>query len=512
LTNESGKPTLRFTDSSGKGIAMPLNKVVAGTPVVRSTDLSGKSVIFPASKVEVGQKVIRLTDISGKGIVVAADGGSNIPFSDDVDPCRAFTVIEDPDRPGAFLLTWLPGLNNDEVEFDFNCDFRYYPKSPRSGEKFATWPVQYDEEGEMLPGTVTRRPIRLFQWHYFSIWGKRQGKYSKIALHVKAFVTMAGILGKLRMWIFGYQGNLLPEGDFERGIEQFSSQISDIGSHWTIQAGAASLAENISHTGKNSFYGRYGSVCANGGREFGTITVLKPTIASIWMCILLPEGLEGSDEFQDNPWLIFARIGSGGQDVDDYVKPYYYGQWKTGYWFRLSTAILPVPPNYQRSYSFWLGHTTAYPPYGIGGTVVYMDDASVRYAEDPESWMLTGESDVPPNELYGSGVRVYINKIGPAAGVPYANYIIHFWDPVAYAGYIAFRLIDPDHGILEVWAHLTGEELDDDYEDYTKGLPREIYFGDIQLCNSTNTRLFRVYDYHGFLPISLLWPLGDIID
>jgi hypothetical protein len=68
-------------------------------------------------------------------------------------------------------------------------------------------------------------------------------------------------------------------------------------------------------------------------------------------------------------------------------------------------------------------------------------------------------------------------------------------------GYIAFRIADPDRGVLEIWAGVAGTHiLGSIWTD--KGRDKELYFGDILLCGNIDE--LPGATYHGYLGISLL--------
>jgi len=453
---------------------MPARKVDAGIPVVRSTDLSGKGTVFPASKIKPGDAVIRLTDLSGKGIVVRADGGDGSGTdSSAVDPCKSLIVGMKPGSATKMLISWVPGDNNDSVEFEVSTTkFSDVHNDPMMDLQ-VTW-------GDVITCEYEMMPLLYCQWHYVTIWGRRKGRYSKVALRYRFLFPMANILPYLKMWVtmrndiyWGYPGDL-----------QGAPECNQI---WGGPAGPSwdNPVREMVLTFPSVPDPRVAGVAAR--KIFPGIT--QQWAAESAFCITI----------QSSSHPLYGKVFRSEFPYD------YLPDWK---YVDMSEFFTPENQRKGEWYCWsWFEDYVDHP----GENVYYQPkgwcfDRPFESAGPLGSFWLPGDS---PYDRESRGPRhEYVTLLGrnPLYAYPWniADTIIVFNDG-GYnynTGWLAFRLTDPDHGIFEIWAKCAGEWYDFTNKMVDKYRDQIIYFGELELCSNIGDE--EHLTYHGFLPISLL--------
>ena len=481
LTLDLGNPLLNFKDLSGKNIVMPARKVDAGIPCVCTTDISGKRIVFPASKIEPGDNVIRLTDLSGKGIVVRADGGDGSGTdSSAVDSLKSLTARIDPDNPSQILVEWVPGDNNTSCHFEMEVD-----RWPLKGEGEDDWTYTRDVV------STSRENLRYFAWHYIVGWGMKGSKYSKISRRIQVYMSF-DIWPYLSMHVSMKQSILPTEPhDYAGGGGPYSlpmlNQLLYCGhntvgkittNYWVGFAGWAYDDVSGSHYNINTHFSTLRMVCNSSS---------VPENVGVEIVSTLPT---------DYDYTLWSDTGYT-RVID--MTPIMKGTTLNG-WSRITLTIDEGYGDIYLGFSFnqrcWTHEIPEEQPY-------FNFDIIPREHEPPDGDYFSGSM-----VLTGSAARNWLNNQGYLSPVDrvvvfydggygrYVRPILQNWD----IGWIAYRLIDPDNGIFEIWAKCSGEYSYGAW--YNKLRNQTLYFGKIELCNNTGFP-YNPY-YHGFLGISLL--------
>jgi hypothetical protein len=367
-------------------------------------------------------------------------------------------------KPGSatkMLISWVPGDNNDSVEFEVSTTKFSDKHNDPMMDLQVTW-------GDVITCEYEMMPILYLQYHYVTIWGRRKGRYSKTALYYRFLMPLTGILPYLKMWVTPQQVPYVNSS----GVAQGSG-----GSGW-INGKTGSCAFGLPT--------RYGQPESCGGAGLEALT------------------LDGSYIESDAWWwttcdVVALNQVSGNAHYGEVI----YAQYPRDYGL---TRYIDFSP--------WL-----LPCDHFGGSVyMYFIDAPDRTVwmynnwtcwwgpwdtptVDDSFWLPASCGVTPRGYTLGSGVEVF----GPLnGGFVWAQCTVFFHDGSSpdsnSIGWLAFRVSDPDHGIFEIWAHCSGAYLAGMW--LLRGRKQAIYFGDIELCNNYGTD--EGQDYHGFLPISLL--------
>lgn len=459
--------------TTGKDIAQQVGSSAAGDKVI-ILNANGQSVAVPVSPVVAGDKVTIINTPGGPVVFnPAKSGAGGIVESDAVDPCKAFTVIADPSAPSNFLLTWVPGDNNDEVEYDFNVDGGF-PVKPKTGEEYATWPTTLDEHGVLKYTTASHHCIRYFAWHYFVIWGKRNGKYSKGVLYATCKVDMTFVLSRLRMYCYTLFSSF-PQEYTPSGWE------GDMGECWSAGFNLLNWPQ-----GRPEYQCQW--IVIDNWYDVYKYNPLKFVVTGSW----LPN--YGWEYWSDGYLEYNIDSPANGYNRDNHTKGFDLTQAYADAGFgKILQGIFSVEgvPNVPCAYRSGSWFSWVNPP---------TNPANVNW------WIRSdlGSAGVPPGQTQNSGAT-YFGK-GAGSPNPWADLTILFDDggPANNWGYIIARVTDPDNGILEVWAGVAGTQgVGSTWINF--GRYKEIYFGDILLCQ--NHGALPGATYHGFLGISLL---GDL--
>jgi hypothetical protein len=313
-------------------------------------------------------------------------------------------------------------------------------------------------------------PILYCQWHYVTIWGRRKGKYSKIALRYRFLFPMANILPYLKMWV-----------------------TIKTGGYWDYDGNGVGVEYLISSGGWGVGWGypywtgwQVGTQVANVKAHLTDITLDPANIPSwIFEATAYVTAVGG-----DTPHLgetLYSEFPY------DYASKHLYIDCSP--WF----DVLTSGPTY---INFGIaGHEGDWIAAGPGGS-----DWSAPFTAPASGLSFWVAGDTPYNWAATGPHREYVDLKGRQAtwGYPFniVDTIIVFHDggQVYNQGYIAFRLIDPDHGIFEIWAKCAGRWYGGKIIERNRD--ETIYFGPIELCNNHGDE--EHLTYHGFLPISLL--------
>jgi hypothetical protein len=439
--------------TKGTDIAVTVGAPVVGDRVITLNNRNGAAIAVPVSAVLPGDKVTLTNTLGGTvAFMSTADSVGSGGDSEDVDPCKSLSIIVDPDDPKYFIISWVPGDNNDECHYEISTERFITVRT--TGEDYATWPISTT--------SVQKRAIRYFTYHYVTIWGMRRGRYSKVYRMARARIGIEVVYDYLKMYVTTAYSPY-PTEPRDMGGDGVSSPLYD--------AATESLLV-VQGSADNPY------VHCPPHYQFWQYVACNIALANVPLRCTCRGGISDGEFVQNTDPREFEymapdrRYINCGPLLHEYGSPYYEFTWPGA-----PSGILV-----DRVFGFSVWYT---PP--------------VNPAE-PVSFWTTALGGPPPTQPYFSGAVI---TPGYLRGFPMATHIVWFSDGAVDDtwGYIAFRIADPDRGVLEIWAGVAGTHiLGSIWTD--KGRDKELYFGDILLCGNIDE--LPGATYHGYLGISLL--------
>ena len=436
--------------TKGTDIAVTVGSPVAGDKVV-VLNANGKAVAAPVSPILPGDKVT-LINTPGGTVAYKVNPDRLGNESADVDPCKALSIVVDPDNPKYFLISWTPGDNNDSCHLEVDTTaFIVHPDA--SGEAHYTIPINQT--------TLQKSAIRYFAWHYVTIWGMRSGKYSTITLQAQAILPLTSIFQYLKMYVSAAYRPLPP------GWATYSGWLYTV--PWNSDD--ALVGDSYVNIPNKT---EYGAAWLTVGCYFGQrlipdlydspvkVTIISPLDHPLFgMSVTASEEALGTDVQCIDVTSLMAEGYSGGilLEFQD-PKPHPGIDW-------------PDP-------DFIMYKYTSEPRDPIEGT----------------SWWVYG--NLGADQGYNGESSAYIRLDGSG------GFRIDFYDGSHEYGYafIQATLTDPDNGVFKIWAKVSGTYDAPTGHFTNKHHDQSLYWGDILLCD--NFQWNTGTEYHGYLGISLL--------
>jgi hypothetical protein len=452
--------------TKGTDIAVTVGAPVAGDRVIILNNRNGAAIAVPVSAVLPGDKVTLTNTLGGTvAFMSTADSGGSGGDSEDVDPCKSLSIVVDPNDPKYFIISWVPGDNNDECHYEISTERFITVRT--TGEDYATWPISITQ--------AQKSPIRYFTYHYVTIWGMRRGRYSKVYRMARARIGLEAV--------FEY-------------LKAYNTPLSNaLGFHFDVGGTLGPNYERVDTT----LYATNDPVSSVGHCEPLAADCYRHEDADEGFVVLLDQ------EYRlVNGEYVCAAINAEWRDNGDGTFAY---AWRFGSFappdFAPMTQTYTIYDGY---YDQRLGGIISPEPL-VGGSYENWASPGILMWESPpqppESYWIYGNGPAPHLATNGSGVT---KAYWPNGGIQYAQVTLLFYASTFSAtpdAYIALSVSDPDNGILEVWAWCKGT-----YDWLTarwSGKPSDLecWFGDIELCNNIDPHNYQT-TYHGYLGISLL--------
>jgi hypothetical protein len=436
--------------TKGTDIAVTVGAPVVGDRVITLNNRNGAAIAVPVSAVLPGDKVTLTNTLGGTvAFMSTADSVGSGGDSEDVDPCKSLSIIVDPDDPKYFIISWVPGDNNDECHYEISTERFITVRT--TGEDYATWPISTT--------SVQKRAIRYFTYHYVTIWGMRRGRYSKVYRMARARIGIEVVYDYLKMYV-------------TTAYSPFPTETPDYQGTGSAPGGydaATSFLMLSPGLGVTPPYYQ-GWISAHCDIDLVN-TPMRVTIYN-------PEGPWHGDFVQNTDPREFEYMAPDQRYLN--IALLMRESSVTGYMISWPDAPPGVTLAISATQYFWYSPPT--------NPII------------PASFWTTATGGPPPTQPYFSGAVI---SPGYLRGFPMATHIVWFSDGAVDDtwGYIAFRIADPDRGVLEIWAAVAGTHiLGSIWTD--KGRDKELYFGDILLCGNIDE--LPGATYHGYLGISLL--------